>query len=569
MKKNIVKKGLVLTIILLFVGVSFQPVYAIDNIKKSSKFVSNGNVFYVGGIGPNNYTRIQDAVYAANVGDTVFVYDDSSPYNENIILDKSINLIGENRDTTILGGDFTELADTVYISADWVNISEFTILSYYEYFCGIRIDSCYNKISYNIFAYSWCGIHLLDGSSNNTITDNIINEDSYLNGIWLSNSNNNIIKDNLFSLKFSALTLSYSSNNIIIDNYFLDNEHCIKLEDQCMNNTIAKNILMNITCCICISLRSSDGNLIIDNMINYNTNWGNSIGIYNSDSNIVKGNLISYCGNGISFIDSFNNIVICNNITNCEWYGISLSDNPQMCNKELGNQLKSFRCNNILNKYYSLNHFLSSDNNTFFHNNFVNNNQNAIDECSNKWDNGYQIGGNYWDDYSGKDFYSGPNQDIPGSDGIGDTPYHIYGGNNVDRYPLMIPLGENHPPNTPEIDGKRSFKVREGGEYPYKIYSKDLDGDNVWFLINWSDGTQEWIGPYKSDEEITINVSIPLKKGTYDLFKVKSKDVFGAESDWAILEIIVLRNKASYYYSFFMKFLRHFPLLERLLISFK
>jgi len=38
------------------------------------------------------------------------------------------------------------------------------------------------------------------------------------------------------------------------------------------------------------------------------------------------------------------------------------------------------------------------------------------------WDNGYPSGGYYWSDYNGTDSYSGPYQDLTGSDGIGDTP---------------------------------------------------------------------------------------------------------------------------------------------------
>ncbi len=54
----------------------------------------------------------------------------------------------------------------------------------------------------------------------------------------------------------------------------------------------------------------------------------------------------------------------------------------------------------------------------------------------NKWDNNYPLGGNYWSDYSGVDNFKGPNQDIPGSDGIGDTPY-IIDADSQDNYPLM------------------------------------------------------------------------------------------------------------------------------------
>lgn len=56
----------------------------------------------------------------------------------------------------------------------------------------------------------------------------------------------------------------------------------------------------------------------------------------------------------------------------------------------------------------------------------------------NSWDDGYPSGGNYWSDYTGVDGNSGSNQDLSGSDGVGDTPYTI-DNNNRDRYPLANP----------------------------------------------------------------------------------------------------------------------------------
>jgi hypothetical protein len=102
-----------------------------------------------------------------------------------------------------------------------------------------------------------------------------------------------------------------------------------------------------------------------------------------------------------------------------------------------------------------------------YHNNLINNTQNAYDECSDTWDNGYPSGGNFWSDYTGVDEYSGPEQDIPGSDGIGDTPYIIqgyYGPNEIDRYPLMNPSDRTPPVTTHEFDG--------------------ISGDNGWFVSN-------------------------------------------------------------------------------------
>jgi parallel beta-helix repeat protein len=115
MKKKIIYKGLVIGIILLFVGASVVTSMGVNVVerqdlqgKKTSfeDYNSNGNILYVGGEGPNNYTKIQDAINNAIDGDTVFVYNDSSPYYESIIVDKAINLVGEDKDTTIIAGQY-------------------------------------------------------------------------------------------------------------------------------------------------------------------------------------------------------------------------------------------------------------------------------------------------------------------------------------------------------------------------------------------------------------------------------------------------------------------------------
>jgi parallel beta-helix repeat protein len=79
-----------------------------------------------------------------------------------------------------------------------------------------------------------------------------------------------------------------------------------------------------------------------------------------------------------------------------------------------------------------------SSGNLFYHNNIY---QLPYYESSdNKWDNGYPIGGNYWNGYPYPDNKSGPSQDLPGSDGIGDVKVGeemFPTGANVDNYPLF------------------------------------------------------------------------------------------------------------------------------------
>ncbi len=116
------KKILVIGVILLFIGSGNIPAAAQDTEKQSSR----GNWLYVGGSGPGNYSRIQDAINDSHDGDTVFVYDDSSPYYENLIVNNSINLKGENKTSTIIDGQGRN--DVVFILANNVNISNFVFI---------------------------------------------------------------------------------------------------------------------------------------------------------------------------------------------------------------------------------------------------------------------------------------------------------------------------------------------------------------------------------------------------------------------------------------------------------
>ena len=62
------------------------------------------------------------------------------------------------------------------------------------------------------------------------------------------------------------------------------------------------------------------------------------------------------------------------------------------------------------------------------------------------WDNGYPSGGNFWSNYQGYDWMSGPAQNVSGPDGIGDTPRQL-DLDNIDHYPLMTDcLVPNTPP---------------------------------------------------------------------------------------------------------------------------
>ena len=120
------KRLLSIGIILLFIGLSISSSTGFNAVEKSTTPL-NGKTLYVGGSGPGNYSKIQDAIDNASDGDTVFVYEYSSPYRENLEIDKSINLLGEDRDTTIIDGPGG--SNTANVIANRINISGFTLIN--------------------------------------------------------------------------------------------------------------------------------------------------------------------------------------------------------------------------------------------------------------------------------------------------------------------------------------------------------------------------------------------------------------------------------------------------------
>jgi parallel beta-helix repeat protein len=167
----------------------------------------------------------------------------------------------------------------------------------------------------------------------------------------------------------------------------------------------------------------------IKNCYNYTNKAGIKINAHHTT--ISDNILISNDRHGIAFRDgSCYNTISGNEIISNSYCGIKLYNDCRH-NAIFDNNIHG-------NGQYGLYFYDSSDSNGVYHNNFANSSSNnARDECDNIWDDGYPSGGNHWGNYTSSDTLSGPDQNQPGADGIGDTLYSIPGGGNVDRYPLM------------------------------------------------------------------------------------------------------------------------------------
>ena len=248
------RRFLIIGIVLLFVCVSFNPSSALDNP------VSSGNTLYVGGSGEGNYTRIQDAIDNVSDGDTVFVYDDSSPYYENLVINTSITLLGEDKNTTIIDGmeNPENQIDIIIIYADGVTVTGFTIKNSYwpyyynveAYYCGIEIWSDGNKIRDNNIVDNFYGIligsfgsnfYTKKYSDNNVIEENSITENEF--GISLLVGTNNLVSNNYISLNnFSVSVHSWANDALVTFNTVSSNKYGIILNGV-KNVTITRNTI--------------------------------------------------------------------------------------------------------------------------------------------------------------------------------------------------------------------------------------------------------------------------------------------------------------------------------------
>ena len=313
MKQIVLKIGFMLVVFCLLIGTSNAVTTSMT--LHQLPMMTYGTTFYVGGSGPGNYTKIQDAIDNASDGDTVFVYDDSSPYYENLRIEKAVSLIGENKDTTVIDGD-GQLSVILIINADGVTIRGFTIQNSGVLWInhGVDIHSSYNTITDNIIKENTIGIGLYTtdehSANHNTLSNNIIekNEDK---GILLSQSHYTNITSNTISDNFGGLVLATSYHNTISENVFVNDG--LVLYSSSYPNTLLNNTV-NGKPLICWSglsdkiLLEDAGQVILINC--------NRITVQNQD--------LSHGSVGLMLLNTHNSFLSNNTLNSNDWYGILL-----------------------------------------------------------------------------------------------------------------------------------------------------------------------------------------------------------------------------------------------------
>jgi parallel beta-helix repeat protein len=199
------------------------------------------NMMYVDDNGSANYTSIQDAINASPENYTIFVY--SGIYYENIVINKTINLMGEDAATTIIDGN--ETGDVIYISEEGkASISGFTIKKSGYNDAGISIHSNNNTITGNNISNNNYGIYSTNSQYNNFSQNTLLFNSDY--GMYLnSGSDNNVIFDNVFSFNTCGLRIKGSAYTEVARNLFTDNQKGMYFCCGARHNTVFYNAFNN------------------------------------------------------------------------------------------------------------------------------------------------------------------------------------------------------------------------------------------------------------------------------------------------------------------------------------
>ena len=362
---------LVSTMLLFILLINTKPYLAIDE-----------KIIYVGGDVTDNYNSISEAMKYANKDDTIFVYNGT--YFENLKFFKSLKLIGEDKESTIL--QYNGSDEIVSIIVDGCTFNGFTVRN--------SIGGAYSGINIE--------------SNNNVITNNIIENNSGW-GIYMYYSLNNIIANNTFINDGLNIVGDITNwNTHTVENNTVNGKPLIFYKNMYNKEILSLNagqiILVNCT------------NLTIQNSNISNVDQAIVLG-YSSYCSIIKNNLSSNIF-GIRLNYASNSSISENFIENNDYgiYIIHSNDNEIFKNEIYSN--KKFGCYLCCNSIF----------NTLFLNNFTSNNRSAYDAIGNQWYKNKT--GNFWDDYNGSD---------SNGDGIGDKPYDniMPHRDNKDPYPIV------------------------------------------------------------------------------------------------------------------------------------
>lgn len=261
----------------------FTTLLSLFTVVKFNVAIGSSTIFV-----PSDFPSIQAAINNVNDGDTIFVFNGT--YYENLVVNKSITLAGQDEETTIIDGGglgtvihvtsnnvsivnftlqnsgFSSLLSGISVSSNHVFVNESILKSNYvglhlektrgcivnkcyvlNNHLGMYVETCENSSleKSNIIANIEAGIYLKDSSGIEIRNNNISGNGLY--GVRIQNSQNNVMSDNLVSVHENGVTLDVAGNNTLTKNMIESNRynfgvHGTKLYDFLQNIDLSNKV---------------------------------------------------------------------------------------------------------------------------------------------------------------------------------------------------------------------------------------------------------------------------------------------------------------------------------------
>jgi len=213
--------------------------------------IAEGETVIVAKDGHGDYNSIQDAIDNASAGDTIRVH--SGTYHENVVVNKSVGLIGNGSANTTIDGEGDSIS--VYITENGCKVSGLRIIN--SDYAGIWVESNHTIISQNNCSSKYAGILIANSKncriSNNTCTNNY-------DGIWIGSSSDCLISNNTCEYNNYGINLVNASNCSIDSNVCPGNDisgidvatstNCTVTNNKCENNYCGIYLGSNENCTI-------------------------------------------------------------------------------------------------------------------------------------------------------------------------------------------------------------------------------------------------------------------------------------------------------------------------------
>lgn len=450
------------------------------------------------GWGFTRFGAVQHGIDAVAEGGTVHVL--AGTYLENVIIRKSLSLLGAGTSTTTIDGQDTGTPITIADTAG-VTVSDFTLtmtpadpeVEYPAY--GLQAWGS-REVAVNNNHFPTGGGILLYKTNHSTVKENKLRDrgsifvwrawNNLIEGndlkvashgqIWVvENSRNNIVKNNIVTGNAEGaacvgIRTSHSPNNLYLNNTSRDHRVGM-LMSYSDNNVIANNDLAGgeHEDGGGILMYHSNDSVIVNNVISDVVDG--AITLFGASSgNIIQGNWVTNCPRGIELFYESNDNVVLNNQVASSGSGITLDETSA---------------------------------NLVYKNNVLNNTRQAHDDGSNTWSSDGV--GNYWSDYAGSD---------EDGDGIGATPYRIPT-SGIDPHPLI----EQVPITSADVPELETIPYVDWAEQP-RIY---VHNHQIW-----------------EDQTIALTQTVEIRDGGHlTLRNVTLVDKTGERVEYGPIEVYV------------------------------